>query len=83
MSLPDVENLLKKPFARVLEVVRQHDGYIVKLYFDKFPECPFLTVTLNVNNLMVDTLFNALAHHMQSNKFIMINGLWVTDVYDF
>ena len=80
MSLPDMENLLKKAFARVLEVLRQYEGYLVKLYFDKFPERLFSTATLNVNNLTVEMLFNALAHHMQSNKSITMNGLWVTDV---
>ena len=80
MSLPDVEKLLKKAFAKVLEKLRRYDGYLVKLYFEKFPERPFSTATLNVNNLTVDMLFNALASHMQSNKSITMNGLWVTDV---
>lgn len=80
MSVIDIENLLRKAFARILEVVRQRDGYIVKLYFDKFPECPFSMATLNVCNLTVDMFWNALAHHMQSNKFITINELCVTDV---
>ena len=80
MSLLDVENLLKKVFARILEELHRYEGYSVKLYFDKFPERPFSTATLNVNNLTVDMLFNALARHMQSNKAITLNEMWVTDV---
>ena len=80
MNLPDLESLLKKVFGRILKELRQYDGDLVKLYFDKFPERPFSTATLNVNNLTVDMLFNVLSGHMQSNKSITLNGVWLTDV---
>ena len=35
---------------------------------------------LNVCDLTVNMLMNALMHHIQSNKFITLNNQWVTDI---
>lgn len=79
MTVIDLEGLLHV-FQKIVELIRDVNASIVKIFFDQFPERPFSTATLNVKDLTVDMLVNALAHHMQSNKFVTINDGLMTNL---
>lgn len=54
------------------------DDDFVKIFFEKFPQHPFLTCVMYVRDLMGAMLFNVLKWHVQSSKVVNIDGIWST-----